>query len=399
MVFVLSTLLLALTATLANAQSQNSTYVSGLIQALNNAGLTTLATAVGAVNSTNVGSQLLSQLSDQSRNFTVFAPNNDAFNNVSSSITQDPNALTDIVAYHVVFGHFNNVTVYPNTTIGRTALGDPAVVMLEGNKDQVVAWAKRDDGQVHVLNQNQTNDPIVVQLASYQNLQLFIIDGVLLYPGNFSTTLQSNSQLSGFANFAQNTQVPVWDTSANTTENVTVIQDLSGVRGLTLFAPDDQAFNQQIPSSISGNTTALWAVMRNHVINGTTVYSPSFDGSTYVSAAGEDFHFTSNSSGQYVTSGNTTARIIQPDVLIKNGVIHIIDQVLLNTDVDQSAANSAYSSATSAAGHSSTETGPVGVPTGGSSTNKANGAVGNVDGVSSFGVVALSAILGSFLFV
>jgi uncharacterized surface protein with fasciclin (FAS1) repeats len=78
MVLVLPSLLIALTATLANAQNQNATYVSGLIDALNNAGLTTLATAVGAVNSTNIGTQLLSKLSDQSKNYTVFAPNNDA---------------------------------------------------------------------------------------------------------------------------------------------------------------------------------------------------------------------------------------------------------------------------------------------------------------------------------
>jgi uncharacterized surface protein with fasciclin (FAS1) repeats len=395
MVLVLPTLLLALTATLANAQ--NATYVSGLIQALNNAGLTTLASAVGAVNSTNVGSQLLSKLSDQSKNYTVFAPNNDAFNNVPGSVTQDPNSLVDIVAYHVVFGRFNNVTDYPNTTIGRTALGDPNIVMLEGNKDQVVAWARREDGQVHVLNQNQTNDPIVSQVTSYQNLEIFVIDGVLTYPGDISTTVQSNSQLSGFGAFAQNTQVPVWDTSTNTTDNISVLQDLTGVRGLTLFAPDNQAISQQIPQ-ISGNQTALWAILRNHIINGTTVYSPSFDSATYVSAGGEDFHFTSNSSGKYVTSGNTTAQIVQPDVLIKNGVIHIIDRVLLNTDINQNAANSAYSSATSAAGHSSTETGPVGVPTGGSSNGKVNGAVGSLKGVSSFGLVALSTIFGSFLF-
>lgn len=79
MVLVLSSLLLALTATLANAQdNQNSTYVSGLIQTLNNAGLTSLASAVGVVNSTNAGSQLLSKLSNQSQNYTVFAPSDNA---------------------------------------------------------------------------------------------------------------------------------------------------------------------------------------------------------------------------------------------------------------------------------------------------------------------------------
>lgn len=393
MVLVLSTLLLALTATVANAQS-NSTYVSGLIQTLNNAGLTSLASAVGAINSTTIGSQLLQNLSNQGKNYTVFAPNNDAFSNMPSGTNQGTNYLADVISYHVVFGHFNKVADYPNTTIGRTALGDPSVVMLEGNKDQVVAWARRQDGKVHVLNQNQTNDPQVVQLNSYQNLDIYVIDGTLAYPGDISSTFQSNIELTAFSDLADNTQVPVWNSGTNTTENISVAEDLAGIRGLTLFAPNNQATNQQIPQ-IASNNTQLWAVLRNQIINGTTVYSPSFSNSTYVSAAGENLRLTSNSTGQFVTSGNTTARIVQPDVLTKNGVIHIIDRVLVNTDVNENAANSAFSSASSLAGHSSTETGPVGVPTGGSSNSNVNGAVGKSKGVTSFGVAALSIIIGS----
>lgn len=103
MVFVLPSLLLALTATLVGAQNnqnsnnQNSTYVSGLIQALNNAGLTTLASAVGVVNSTNVGGQLLSNLSNQSKNYTVFAPNNDAC--TSHSLFCPPTPLGSILTF------------------------------------------------------------------------------------------------------------------------------------------------------------------------------------------------------------------------------------------------------------------------------------------------------------
>jgi len=286
------------------------------------------------------------------------------------------------------------VTNYPNTTIGRTALGDPSVVMLEGNKNQVVAWARREDGQVHVLNQNQSNDPRIVQLSSYQNLDIYVIDGVLFYPNDLDSTLNSNNQLSGFSGFARSTQVPVWDTGSNTTTQASVDQVLTGVRGLTLFAPNNQAVGML--SQLSSNNTQLWAVARNNLINGTTVYSPSFVDSTYTSAGGESLRFSSNSSGQFVTSGSTTARIVQPDVLIKNGVIHITDRVLLNTNVNDNAANSAYSSATSAAGHSSTETGPVGVPT---SNQNANGAAGNLGGGTGFGVVAWSVALGfTFLF-
>lgn len=77
-------------------------------------------------------------------------------------------------------------------------------------------------------------------------------------------------------------------------------------------------------------------------INGTTLYSPLLTGSqNYTSQAGETFSFSINATGQYVTQENITALIVQPDVLLPNGVIHIIDRVFLNTDSDPSAAASA----------------------------------------------------------
>lgn len=82
MVLVLSAVALALTVSLANAQ-QNSTYISGLVQTLNNAGLTSLATAVGFVNSTGTGNQLLAALSNQGNNYTIFAPNDAACQSTS----------------------------------------------------------------------------------------------------------------------------------------------------------------------------------------------------------------------------------------------------------------------------------------------------------------------------
>jgi len=365
------------------------------LQALNDAGLTTLASSVGFVNATGSGNQLLARLSNQGNNYTLFAPNNDAFSSVPANVTQDPNALTNLVAYHVAFGHFPNVTDYPNTTIGRTALGDPSVVMLEGNKDQVLAWAKRGDDQVHVLNQDQSNDPQILQKTSYQNLDIWVIGKILEYPGDIDSTFEANSELGGFSSLASRTEVRIWDTGDQTFENVTVADVLSGIRGLTLFAPSNQASAQEP----TGNTTQLWAILRNHIINGTTLYSPSFVNATYVSAAGQYLHFASNSSGKFVTSGSTTAQIMQPDVLTKNGVIHIIDRMLMNSEVNEETAGDAYESATELAGHSSTETGPVGVPTGGSNGG-VNGADRNSKGVSTSGVVALSVILGSsFLFV
>ena len=60
-----------------------------------------------------------------------------------------------------------------------------------------------------------------------------------------------------------------------------------------------------------------------------------------MSAAGEPFAFVRNETGTYVISGTVTARVTQPDVLLPNGVIHVIDQVLLNVLSDPAAASSA----------------------------------------------------------
>jgi uncharacterized surface protein with fasciclin (FAS1) repeats len=242
-----------------------------------------------------------------------------------------------------------------------------------------------------------TNDPHILQQTSYKNLNIYIIGGILEYPGDINSTFEANDNLFGFAGLVEDTDVPIWDTGDSTNENATISEILYGIRGLTLFVPSSQASTQEIPQ-ISSNTTQLWDILRNHIINGTTVYSPSFINATYVSSAGQNLHVSSNSSGKFVTSDGTTARIVQPDVLTKNGVFHIIDRILLNPDVNENAAESAYESATKLAGHSSTETGPVGVPTGGSSGG--NGAVGQLKGISASGVIALSVIIGSsFLFV
>lgn len=68
---------------------------------------------------------------------------------------------------------------------------------------------------------------------------------------------------------------------------------------------------------------------------------------TKTSGSGEGLMFTSNSSGTFVTatvgkSRVASARIITSDIPTMNGVIHIIDHVLLSVYTDEAAAKSAY---------------------------------------------------------
>jgi len=237
----------------------------------------------------------------------------------------------------------------------------------------------------------------VQNTTSFQNIQINVVDAVLTIPANLSTTLGNSSTLSDLELIGDIVTVPFTNTTTNQTTNVTLLQFLEGAKGFTLFAPINQAFTAVsfTASQLIFNQTAIFTVIRNSIINGTTVYSPSLTSANLITAAGEPLTFTTNSSGTFVNSFGTTARILQPDVLVSNGVVHVIDKVLINTQANEPAASSAFSSATSAAALSTTDTGPVGLPTG--SIVRRNSAVRG--DISSDATLLLSGLLLGAMFV
>ncbi|OJA14811.1 hypothetical protein AZE42_04194 [Rhizopogon vesiculosus] len=322
--------------------------IDGLIQALNASGLTSLASASAALNSTPQGQVVVQSIS--SGNWTIFAPSNQAFGSAPANLSSNASSVANILSYHIVSGNFTNESPeFPNITIGRTLLNDSSLVQLEGNKSQVLAWSKDNNG-IFVIN-NGTIDR-VQNTTSFQNFQILVIDAILQPPPKTSDVLANNI-------YNLNNLTAVLGV-------VNITGALDEAHGITLFAPNDTAFSttQCNVSGLLSNVTAAIALLGNHIINGTTVYSPEFDaGNNFTSTSGEQFTFTSNSSGQFVSiGGSNTARIVRSDVLTSNGVVHVIDSVLCDTQSNPPAASSAVQSASSAAATmTTTETGPVGV--------------------------------------
>ncbi|KAI0668736.1 FAS1 domain-containing protein [Trametes maxima] len=350
------------------ALGQNLTVLTELLQALTSSGHNRLATIATQLNSTSVGQSVLSQLSSGGP-FVLFAPTDAAFDSAPSNVTSDNDLLADVVAYHVAQGNFSGDSpAYPNTTLGRTLLHDPKYVQLEGNRSQVLAWAVRADGKVHVLNQR--NDSTVTNTTAVGNITIHTVDHVLNFPEPLAATVPAdNVSLTGIEDALRALQVP--NAGGGGGGESSLFDTLNaGLRGFTFFAPNTSAIQQaqSALAALAGNTSALQALFLNHLINGTTVYSPELAGpdqnqnqnQNHTSAAGEPLRFVLNATGHYVTSGNTTARLVQPDVLLPNGVIHVVDRVLANTDADARAASSAASSASSAATQSTSATAPIG---------------------------------------
>ncbi|NPV61456.1 MAG: fasciclin domain-containing protein [Methanotrichaceae archaeon] len=103
---------------------------------------------------------------------------------------------------------------------------------------------------------------------------------------------------------------------------------LSGVGPFTVFAPTDEAF-AKIPKeqldALIGNRAALISVLTYHVVPGEVVSSDLANGMKLQTVEGQDL--TVNiTDGSVMIDG---AKVIQPDVMASNGVIHAIDTVLM----------------------------------------------------------------------
>lgn len=364
--------LLAVVLQVALVAAQDSNYTAGLAAALNGAGLTLLAGILGSA-----PPALISAL--QQGNHTVFAPSNAALTGINPA---DPSLnISNILAYHVTGAPIDTGTLNETDSVVRTALTGAPTVLLPGNQTQVLVVNKASNGTVNVKNAGRTIP--VSNNATYQNLQVFVIGRVLEIPGNLSSVVGATTDLSALA-------------GAVTAALPNLIPTLEATRGLTLFAPVNSAINAAAGTIGQANETVLTNVLLNHVINGTAVYSPLItNGGNITSAGGQPLTFTTNSTGVFVTSGSSTAKVVQANVLTSNGVVHLIDNVLLNTNNNPDAAASAASSiAASEASNTGTPTGAV-TPT--SSGNAAIGAFEFANNVKVFSAVIAGVVLGASL--
>ncbi|KAJ3929645.1 MAG: FAS1 domain-containing protein [Lentinula lateritia] len=376
------------------AISSVSFAVNTISEAFDSLGLTSFASAATALNDSSEGQALLSMVLSGG-NYSILAPNNDAFSD-ASALTSDSTLLLDTLAYHILRGSFSpnssslNLTsaTSPNHTIGRSMLNDSTYVTLEGNASQVVAWTI-ENGAITFLNQPSNVSVVNSTRINGTGLAVYVLNGILSIPPSMSLLLTNSTNTTSIAGLLNSTMIP----SANGT-NDTIGNILDAQRGITLFAPSNSAFSA-VSSTLpvlEGNLTAFTTVLQNHIINGSTLYSSEIvNGSSMTSAAGEPLTFSTNSSGTYVTSGSTTAKIISTDMLCMNGVVHVIDNVFLNTDSDMSAASSAYNYATSEATKLVSETGVItATATGasGSSTSSSSSSNGSKNGAAALSASA-----------
>ncbi|MGB7393103.1 MAG: fasciclin domain-containing protein [Pricia sp.] len=128
--------------------------------------------------------------------------------------------------------------------------------------------------------------------------------------------------------------------TADENEGTDLIGTLSGDGPFTVFAPTNDAFTELLGSlddydSLedfeSEEERALLAeILRYHVINGTGALASTLsDGQTITTLQGEDITISLDGGVFVQDASDDNAQVLEPDVIARNGVVHIIDKVLL----------------------------------------------------------------------
>ncbi|MCH1575888.1 MAG: fasciclin domain-containing protein [Flavobacteriales bacterium] len=237
--------------------------------------------------------------------FTVFAPTDDAFLTLAGALNASAEdllalpELADILLYHVVGAQVLSTDLADGAT-ATTLLGEDVTVTI--NDDGIFI----NDAQVTVAD-------IVTD-----NGVVHVIDAVLLVPEPYTVV------------------DVIVNSDVHTLLEAAVIQadlagTLSGEGPFTVFAPTDDAF-LALAGALNASAEDLLAlpeladILLYHVIGAQVLSTDLADGATATTLLGEDVEVSIECDGSIFIND---AQVTVADIVTDNGVVHVIDAVLL----------------------------------------------------------------------
>ncbi|KAM3066312.1 hypothetical protein ACMFMG_003177 [Clarireedia jacksonii] len=279
-------------ASLSSAQSLQS------VLSTNNSTLSTLTSLLTA------RPGLLATLGNSS-NITVLAPTNDAFSKLNTTGLSDDD-ITAVLTYHVLNGTYPS-SVFKNTSqFLPSLLTNSTFTSLTGGQ---VVDARLADSKATIFTGLAQESEVTTPDVKFDGGVVHLIDTVLTIPTSPSSTALDLNLTALYGAL-----------------NATSLADpVDGLAKVTIFAPNNQAFGNIANLVGSLSTEQLASILSYHVINGTVGYSTDLkNGSSLTTLGGGDVHVTIENGSVFVDS----AKVLIPDVLVANGVVHVIDNVL-----------------------------------------------------------------------
>jgi uncharacterized surface protein with fasciclin (FAS1) repeats len=229
---------------------------------------------------------------------TVFAPTDEAFaalpDGVLDALLEDPEELAAVLTYHVVPGAIASSAIEDGARVD-TLLG---AWLMAGVSDAGVSI-----GEASVIAADVMADNGVIH----------VIDQVLIPPATIAEIAASN---------------PEFSTLVTAVEAAGLVETLSGPGQFTVFAPTNAAFDalpEGALESLLEDTEALTNVLLYHVIGSREPASSVVEASAFEMLSGQMAPVELVDAEVSIAG----ARVVTADIVARNGVIHVIDSVML----------------------------------------------------------------------
>jgi len=221
-------------------------------------------------------------------------------------MNNDTAAIQALLMYHVLNGTYPASAVKATPAFLPTLLNSSMYANVTGGQ---VVEAVTQGTSVEFYSGLLQNSTVTTANLNFTGGVIHIINKVLTVPENVSTTAEQ-AGLSALAGAL---------TKAN------LVEPLDSMMNVTVFAPNNEAF-QSIGSATAGLTIQeLASILEYHVVNSTVGYSSTLtNGASLTALNGGKLTITIENGNVFVNS----AKVITPNVLVSNGVVHVIDNVL-----------------------------------------------------------------------
>ena len=235
--------------------------------------------------------------------FTVFAPTDEAFAKLPEGTVEtllkpeNKQKLIDILKYHVVPANVKAADVVKLTS-APTVNGQRATV-------------KVADGGVKVDNANVVKTDIACT-----NGTIHVIDSVILPSGD---TIPAVADKAG-----------AFKTLLAAAKAAGLVEALSAPGPITVFAPTDEAFAKLPAGTVESllkpeNKQKLADILKYHVVPGRVYSDDALKAKEAKTLQGGTIKIGANDKGAFVND----AKLLKTDINASNGVIHVIDSVIL----------------------------------------------------------------------
>ncbi|OYU42994.1 MAG: fasciclin [Burkholderiales bacterium PBB4] len=244
--------------------------------------------------------------------YTVFAPTNAAFAALltelgvtKAQLLADKELLTSVLTYHVLAGKVAKVDVPLGKAISTVQGGVFKI-------DTVSGALKITDGRNRMATITATD------IQAFNGV-VHVIDKVIL-PANKTVVATAQS-------------LPDFSILVEAVVAANLQGTLSGTGPFTVFAPTNAAFAALLSelgvskAALLADKALLTKVLTYHVVPGRVLKAEVPVGSAIKTVQGDTL--TVNASLAITDQRGRSAKITGPDVLTSNGVIHVIDKVIL----------------------------------------------------------------------